>query len=208
MANFTSTPPELIIESASQNQGWQLVCGLQGLDFDINYLEALLARGTCSHLWAATQRASSISNMECTLYTVATIANCCVCMQQAAARQYPLQLFAEMVNAALNSETGEILKYRQLLKSKKYRDVWTYSSAIELVCLAQDISGHTNNPSNIIVFIHKTRCHRSTFGTWRMQSLCATYTHKRRGIIAPTCQLEATASIVQGKWEYHQQICF
>jgi len=71
------------------------------------------------------------------LCTAAAIANCCVAQRKASARQFPLQMFAEMANAVLARETGELLEYRGLMKSEKYKKVWNTSSANEFGRLAQ-----------------------------------------------------------------------
>ena len=85
----------------------------------------------------------------------AAIANCCVMPQAASARKYPLKLFAEMANAVLDSQTGKMLTYRQLLKRDKYKDEWTHSLGKEFECLAQGIGGRIPNPMNTIFFIKK-----------------------------------------------------
>jgi hypothetical protein len=46
-------------------------------------------------------------------------------------------MFAEMANAVLARETGELLEYRGLMKSEKYKKVWNTSSANEFGRLAQ-----------------------------------------------------------------------
>ncbi len=75
--------------------------------------------------------------------------------QVASARKCPLQLFAKMANAVLDSQTGEMLEYRQLLKKEKFKDEWTHSSGNEFRRLAQGIGGRIPNPTNTIFFIHK-----------------------------------------------------
>ncbi len=90
------------------------------------------------------------------LCTAAVIANCGVETRQAASRQYPLQLFAEMANAVLDRDTGELLEYRQLLRSPKYQDDWNISSANEFGRLAQGVGGRIEKPTNTIFFKSKS----------------------------------------------------
>ena len=52
-----------------------------------------------------------------------------------AGRRVPL----EMLNAVLNEETGEIMEYRQLMKSTKYRNLYKNSYSKELGRLTQGI---------------------------------------------------------------------
>jgi hypothetical protein len=44
---------------------------------------------------------------------------------------------AQWANAIIDSETGESMEYRQLIKHDKYREVWKRSFANELGRLAQ-----------------------------------------------------------------------
>ena len=67
-----------------------------------------------------------------------------------AGRRFPL----EMLNAVLNEETGEIMEYRQLMKSPKYRNLYKHSYIKELGRLAQDIPDVVKG-TNTIFFIDK-----------------------------------------------------
>ncbi len=55
--------------------------------------------------------------------------------------------------AVMDADMGKLLNYRQLMKSTKYRETWSLSSANEFERLANGISGRTKNPTNIIKFI-------------------------------------------------------
>jgi hypothetical protein len=56
--------------------------------------------------------------------------------RQAASRQYPLQFLCDLAYSVLNDETGDLLKYRHLMKHPKYNDVWTKSLGTEICRLA------------------------------------------------------------------------
>ena len=68
-----------------------------------------------------------------------------------------------MANAVLDSETGELLEYRGLLKSPKYREDWNISSNNEFGILAQGIGNRTRNPINTIFFISKDEVSQDRF---------------------------------------------
>ena len=65
-------------------------------------------------------------------------------------RRFPL----EMLNAVLNEEIGEIMEYRQLMKSPKYRNLYKNSYSKELGRLAQGIPDVVKG-TNTIFFIDK-----------------------------------------------------
>ena len=142
--------PQLIVESG-QNMPKRLQRELQALQSDTDHSASAPAQSTRSK----TRSARSVSNMARAFCTAAAIANCCVNPRQAAARQFPLQTFAEMANAVLDVETGELLEYRALLRSRKHGPDWSHSSANEFGRLAQGIGGRIKNPTNTIVFINK-----------------------------------------------------
>ncbi len=56
--------------------------------------------------------------------------------QQAASRQNPLKFLCDLAYAVLDDKTGDLLKYRHLMKHPKYRDVWTKSFGTEIRRLA------------------------------------------------------------------------
>ena len=55
--------------------------------------------------------------------------------------------------AVMDTDTGKLLNYRQLMRSTKYRELWSLSSANEFGRLANGISGRIKNPINTIEFI-------------------------------------------------------
>ena len=67
-----------------------------------------------------------------------------------AGRRFPLK----MLNAVLNEETGEIMDYRQLMESPKYRKLYKNSYSKELGRLAQGIPDVVK-ATNTIFFIDK-----------------------------------------------------
>jgi hypothetical protein len=56
--------------------------------------------------------------------------------------------------AVMDADTGKLLNYRQLMRSTKYREAWTWSlsSANEFGRLANGIGGRITNPTNTIEF--------------------------------------------------------
>ncbi len=57
--------------------------------------------------------------------------------------------------AVMDNETGQLLNYRQMLRSAKYKKQWSISSANEFGRLANGISNRIKNPTNTIQFIRK-----------------------------------------------------
>jgi hypothetical protein len=55
--------------------------------------------------------------------------------------------------AVMNADTGKLLNYRQLMRSTKYRQAWSLSSANEFGRLANGIGGRKKHPTNTIEFI-------------------------------------------------------
>ena len=55
--------------------------------------------------------------------------------------------------ALMDADTGKLLNYRQLMRSTKYKEAWSLSSANEFVRLANGIGGRIKNPTNTIKFI-------------------------------------------------------
>eukprot|EP00804_Cyclotella_cryptica_P026916 CCRYP_014749-RA/>CCRYP_014749-RA protein AED:0.26 eAED:0.26 QI:0/0/0/1/0/0/2/0/1022 len=68
--------------------------------------------------------------------------------RRAATRQFP----REALSAILDTDTGELLKYRHLIKNPKYCTIWKNAYGKELGRLAQGIPG-TVKGTNTIVFI-------------------------------------------------------
>jgi hypothetical protein len=65
------------------------------------------------------------------------------------------QLENEIQNtmAVMDADTGELLNYRQLMRSTKYRQAWSLSLANEFRRLANGIGGRIKYPTNTIEFI-------------------------------------------------------
>ena len=57
--------------------------------------------------------------------------------------------------AIMDKETGQLLNYRQLLRSAKYKKQWSISSANEFGWLANGVGNRIKNPTNTIQFIRK-----------------------------------------------------
>jgi hypothetical protein len=57
--------------------------------------------------------------------------------------------------AVMDEETGQLLNYRQLLRSAKYKKQWSISSANEFGRLANGVGNRIKNPTNTIQFIRK-----------------------------------------------------
>ena len=56
--------------------------------------------------------------------------------------------------AVMDADTGKLLNYRQLMRSTKYREAWSLSSANEFGrLLANGIGGRIKNPTSTIEFI-------------------------------------------------------
>ncbi len=55
--------------------------------------------------------------------------------------------------AVMDADTGKLLNYRQLMRSMKYREAWSLSSANKFGRLANGIGGRIKNPTNTIEFI-------------------------------------------------------
>ena len=67
-----------------------------------------------------------------------------------ASRRFP----AEMLNAVLDEETGELMEYRRVMKNPKYRELYAQSYSKELGRLAQGIPGKVEG-TNTIFFIDR-----------------------------------------------------
>jgi hypothetical protein len=51
--------------------------------------------------------------------------------------------------AVMDADTSKLLNYRQLMRSMKYREAWSFSSANEFGRLANGIGGRIKNSTNI-----------------------------------------------------------
>jgi len=52
--------------------------------------------------------------------------------QEATGCRYPLQFLCDLAYAVLDDETGDLLKYRHLMKHPKYKDTWLKSFGMEI----------------------------------------------------------------------------
>ena len=55
--------------------------------------------------------------------------------------------------AVMDADTGKLLNYRQLMRSTKYREAWSLSSANKFGRVANGIGSRIKNPTNTIEFI-------------------------------------------------------
>jgi len=73
----------------------------------------------------------------------------CPTARQAAGRGFPLGFLTNFVGSVLDGETGELLKYRHLIKRPKYKDEWKYSSGNEIGRLTQGMPGRRKGTDTI-----------------------------------------------------------
>jgi hypothetical protein len=66
---------------------------------------------------------------------------------QAALHRYPLQFLCDFAYAVLDDDTGDLLKYRHLIKHPKYKDTWSQAFGKEIRRLA--------TTTETILFINK-----------------------------------------------------
>ena len=59
--------------------------------------------------------------------------------------------------AVMDDETGQLLNYKQLLRSAKFKKQWSISSANEFGRLVNGVGNRIKNPTNTIQFIRKKR---------------------------------------------------
>ena len=57
--------------------------------------------------------------------------------------------------AVMDTYTGKLLNYRQLMRNPKYKNYWSTSSANEFRRLANGVGGRIKNPTNTITFIRR-----------------------------------------------------
>ncbi len=104
--------------------------------------------------------------------------------KQASSRKYPLQFICDFAYSVLDDETGDLLKYRHLLKHPKYKDVWSQSFGKEIQQLA--------TVTETIAFVTKQQIPRD----WRRditygRIVCA-YRSKKKTHTAPVSQWGGT----------------
>ncbi len=156
---IVESPPELIVESKPQKRSFAQE-KRRGLLKELKHLEPSNSQvdeaPPASRTRSRTRQSSSASNIARALCAAAVVTGGTLAPQVVAARQYPMQVIAEMANAVLDKETGDMLEYRQLLKNPKYRPDWSLSSANEFGRLCNGIGGRIKNPTNTMFFVNKT----------------------------------------------------
>jgi hypothetical protein len=58
--------------------------------------------------------------------------------------------------AVMDADTGKLLNYRQLMRSMKYREAWSLSSANKFGKLANGIGGRIKNSTNTMSLYFNT----------------------------------------------------
>ena len=90
------------------------------------------------------------------LLAAVEISGSCPSTRQAAGQQYLLTFMCDFAGSVLDTETGELLEYRHLIKNPKFKDDWGYSFGNEIGRLAQGMSGR-NTGTDTIKFIRKSK---------------------------------------------------
>ena len=87
----------------------------------------------------------------------------------------------EFANEVFDEETGQLLKYRELLAHPRHHDAWMLSSANEFGRLAQGVGGRIKG-TDTILFIYK---HQVPMERWRdvtyAKFVCELKPHQSRG---------------------------
>ena len=68
----------------------------------------------------------------------------------------------DSAHTVIDMETGQALKYQQLLRHPKFKDAWNTSTANEFGCLAQGVGGQVKG-TNTIKFISKSEVPNDRF---------------------------------------------
>ena len=63
----------------------------------------------------------------------------CPTAEQAAKQKFPITFLCDYAQSVLDSETGELLEYRQLIKHPKLQREWKFSCGNEIGRLAQEM---------------------------------------------------------------------
>ena len=79
--------------------------------------------------------------------------------RQLASQKFPMKLLCEIAGAVLDGETREMMEYRHLRSSPRYREVWGKSFRNEIGRLAQGMPGRVDE-TNTFVFIGKKKNHK------------------------------------------------
>ena len=62
--------------------------------------------------------------------------------------------------AVMDEDTGQLINYRQLMRSPKFKKKWSVSLANKFGSLANGVGGRIKNPTNTIKFIRKHDIHK------------------------------------------------
>ena len=84
-----------------------------------------------------------------------TFATLEVAASKTATRRYPLQFLGDLVNAVLDDDTGEMLKYCHHITRPKYKEVWGDAHGKKNGRLAEGIPGKVEE-TNTLFFINKS----------------------------------------------------
>lgn len=85
-----------------------------------------------------------------------------------------MQLLCEMANAVLDSETGELMEYRHLMKKPKYKDIWGKAFGNEVGRLAQGMPGRVKG-TDTINFIPKDTIPQDRWKDVTYARVCCNY---------------------------------
>ena len=72
------------------------------------------------------------SSKRAALLAAVEISGSCPSPQQAASRRYPLSFMCDFAGSVMDTETGELLEYRHLIKHPKFKTDWGYSFGNEV----------------------------------------------------------------------------
>ena len=101
--------------------------------------------------------------------------------------------------AVMDTDTGKLLNYRQLMQSTKHKKAWSLSPANKFGHLANDIGNRGKNPTNTIEFICQHKVPKEQKQDLRMGNSCAQYNPKRLNPIEHVSLLEETGSTTLAK---------
>ena len=83
----------------------------------------------------------------------------------------------------MNADTGKLLNYRHLMRSAKYKQAWSLSSANKFRCLANGIGGRIKNPTNTIEVIYQHEVPKERNMDVAYGQFVAQYAQKRLNLI-------------------------
>ena len=71
-------------------------------------------------------------------------------LRQLASRKFPMQFLCEIAGAVLDGETEEMMEYRHLRISPRYRDVWGKLFGNKIIRIAQGMTGRVDGTNTLI----------------------------------------------------------